>query len=94
MKVMYASGASSKGLMNLSTNSLKSNMTFVKFCRIRNNMIDSDMCFLLMNITAAKIKKVKQQGKDQLTMIIGDESGYIHKWNLDIVEEEFRQRGF
>ena len=54
------------------------------------------MCFWKMNITISKLKYLQNtHSKDEeLILMIGDESGYIHKWNIDTVESEFRSKGF
>jgi hypothetical protein len=41
-----------------------------------------------MNITVSKLKRLINPltGDEELILILGDDSGYIHKWNLDEVE--------
>jgi hypothetical protein len=63
--------------------------------RIRNNLTDPDMSFLKMNITSSNVKFLKT---DKLfsapVMILGDESGYVTKWDLGPVIKELRALGF
>ena len=48
-----------------------------------------------MNITAAKTKFLKGDNSyHSAIMIIGDEAGYIHKWDLSPVIKELRTKGF
>ena len=53
------------------------------------------MTFLKMNITATKTKFLKGDNSYHAAiMIIGDEAGYIHKWDLSPVIKELRGKGF
>jgi hypothetical protein len=49
-----------------------------------------------MNITSAKMKIIfnEQTHYKERILMIGDESGYIHKWNINKVEQELRSKGF
>lgn len=58
-------------------------------------MTDPDTTFLKINITAAKLKFLKTDTMfTSPILILGDESGYLNKWDLTPLIKEFRALGF
>jgi hypothetical protein len=96
MMDMSVSGAWNKLLLIIGTSYSKSKLWFYFILfRIRNNLQDPEMTFLKMNITATKTKFLKDDTTfNAAIMMIGDEAGYIHKWDLSPIISELRSKGF
>lgn len=66
--------------------------------KVRNNLTEPEIYFSKMGITKAKTKFVEFEVNNGLEkiplMTIGDESGYIHFWNLNVFVKEIVSLGF